>query len=272
MDVGLAQKYDALIGQLRPLDKLAVAFSGGVDSTLLLRVAHDVLADRALAVTVAAQVHPTAELEEAGRLAANIGARHEILHLDVLELDAFRHNPPDRCYGCKKAVFTEIGRFAAERGIGRVADGTNADDAAADDRPGLRAVAELGVLTPLRDAGLTKDDVRALSRELRLPTADKPAYACLATRFPTGTRITAAELDRVERAEAALHDLGFTDCRVRVHGDLARIEVPPQRVTELAVPEQAGAVADRLEAAGFRYVSLDLRGYRTGSMNAEEPR
>jgi uncharacterized protein len=166
MDVILGQKYESLLAQLRSLDAVVVAFSGGVDSTLLLRVAHDVLADRVLAVTVTAPVHPQSELAEARQLAQGIGVRHEVLDLDVLDMDAFRHNPPDRCYGCKRAVFTEIGRLAAERGIEHVADGTNADDAEAGDRPGLRAVAELGVLTPLRDACLTKANVRALSREV----------------------------------------------------------------------------------------------------------
>ncbi len=259
-------KHEALRTWLGGLDALAVAFSGGVDSTFLLKVAHDVLGRRALAITVAAAVHPRAELDEARQIASEIGARHEIVEVDALAMPAFQHNPPDRCYRCKREVFTRIKETAAVHGIAVVADGTNADDMG-DDRPGLRALEELGVVAPLRDAGLTKAEIRELSRDIGLPTWDKPAYACLATRFPHGAEITADALQRVERAEAALQELGFKLSRVRHHGDVARIEVAPADVARIAAPETAAEVTAKLRAAGFRYVTLDLEGYRVGSMS-----
>ncbi len=262
----LEQKLLRLQQIIRDCGSLAIGFSGGVDSALLLHVAHDVLGDRVLAVTEASELHPAAELEEARALAGEIGARLAVIGSDPLGCDRIASNPPDRCYHCKRRIFERIADVAREHGIETVADGTNADDATAH-RPGLRAAAELGVIRPLHDAGLTKQDIRDLSRELGLPTWDKPAYACLATRFPYGRRLDPAVLKMVERAEAFLHDLGFRQCRVRHHGEIARIEVEPDRICEVASPEVAGRIAEHLRALGFSYVALDLAGYRSGSFD-----
>ena len=266
MDEKLKKRYEALKAGLGEMGSLAVGFSGGVDSTFLLKVAHDLLGDDVLAITVAAAVHPRAELAEARELASAMDVRHVVVEVDALSMAAFKTNARDRCYHCKLDVFTELQRLAAESGIPRVADGTNADDIG-DDRPGLKAVEELGILTPLRDAGLTKADIRELSRELGLPTWDKPAYACLATRFPYGTEITAEKLDIIERAEAAVHELGFVASRVRYHGDVARVEVQPADIETAARPGTAAEIVRRLKKIGFQYVTLDLQGYRVGSMS-----
>jgi pyridinium-3,5-biscarboxylic acid mononucleotide sulfurtransferase len=266
MDAELSRKYEALTEQIAGLGSLAVAFSGGTDSTLLLRVAHDALGDGALAITAASETYPSAELAAAKELAAQIGATQLVMETSEIEIPGFKHNPPDRCYHCKHELFIKVRQLAAEHGVDNIADGSNADDTN-DYRPGARASAELGVLAPLRDAGMTKADVRALSRELGLPTWNKPAYACLASRFPYGNEITAGKLTMVERAEAALHELGFEQCRVRHHDDVARIEVEPDQIGKLASPETAAIIVARVKEAGFQYVALDLEGYRMGSMN-----
>lgn len=270
MTEDLEAKLGSLKQKLEGLGTLAVAFSGGVDSSFLLRVAHDVLGDKVLAVTAKSETYPAAEFESAKQLAADIGVPHVILETSELEIPGFRNNPPDRCYHCKRELFTQVSAAAANYGIQHVADGTNADDPS-DYRPGMRAIEELGVLTPLCDAGLTKADIRALSRELGLPTWDKPACACLASRFPYGEEITPEKLDVVERAEALLHELGFRQCRVRHHGDVARIEVPAERVKDLVARGIAETVAGKLKESGFHYVAVDLEGYRTGSMNEVLP-
>ncbi|MHB0877532.1 MAG: ATP-dependent sacrificial sulfur transferase LarE [Anaerolineae bacterium] len=250
------------LGDLRPL---AIAFSGGVDSSLLLRVAVDTLGrDAVLAVTADSPLTARSELERAKQLAHDLGAQHLVVPSSEFEDERLRANPPDRCYICKRSRFEQLRRLAAASGYPHLADGTNVDDAA-DYRPGTRAAVELGVVSPLRDAGLTKADIRALSRSLGLPTADLPSFACLASRVPYGTRLEEAQLRRIEQSESLLADLGLRQYRVRDHGDVARLEVLPEDFS-LVVANREWLVAS-LRELGYTYVALDLAGYRMGSMN-----
>ena len=243
-----------------------VAFSSGVDSTFLLRVAHEELGDHAVAVTVRSSTFPRRELDEAVAFCNSKGIRHEVIDTSELDIPGFAENPPDRCYLCKKSIFGRIMAFAQANGFAAVLEGSNMDDDG-DYRPGMRAIRELGVRSPLHDVGLTKAEIRALSREMGLPTAEKPSFACLASRFPYGERITAAGLQRVERAEQWLRDsgLGLTQLRVRSHGDLARIEVPAGDIARVAA--RAAEISAAFKGFGFAYSALDLQGYRTGSLN-----
>ena len=263
---GLSEKMTRLRSTLREIGSAAVAFSAGVDSTFLLRVAHEELGDRVVAVTVRSSTFPRRELDEAVAFCRAEGIRHEIIDTSELDVPGFAKNPPDRCYLCKKSIFGEIMAFALANGFAAVLEGSNMDDDG-DYRPGMRAIKELGVKSPLHDAGLTKAEIRTLSREMGLPTAEKPSYACLASRFPYGERITAAGLERVERAERWLRDagLGLSQLRVRSHGDLARIEVPSGDISRLAA--HAAEIAAAFKGFGFSYAALDLQGYRTGSLN-----
>ena len=263
-------KLERLRAQLREIRSAAVAFSSGVDSTFLLRVAHEELGENVVAVTAHSHSFPKRELDEAAAFCAREGVRHEIIDSEELDIPGFAENPPDRCYHCKKAIFGKLVAFAQANGLAAVLEGSNMDDDG-DYRPGRRAIMELGVASPLHDAGLTKAEIRVLSKRMGLPTADKPSFACLASRFPYGERITAAGLERVERAEQWLMDagLGLAQLRVRSHGDMARIEVPPADIPRLAA--RAEEIAAALKSFGFAYVALDLQGYRTGSMNEVLP-
>ena len=262
----LHEKYNSLQSRLLELGSLAVAFSGGVDSTFLLQVAHDVLGDRALAVTAAPPFVPVREQKEASDFCREAGIRQIVIPPEALNIDSIRHNPPDRCYHCKRLIFGKIIEAAQQNGIPYVAEGSNTDDTG-DYRPGMRAIRELGVLSPLLDAGLSKSDIRSLSKELDLPTWDKPSFACLASRFVYGEAITDERLAMVDRAEQLLLDLGFRQFRVRIHGDLARIEILPADFTKIMAADCRKKVYSKLNAYGFSYVTLDLAGYRTGSMN-----
>jgi uncharacterized protein len=244
-----------------------VAFSGGVDSTLLLSVAKDALGEKLLAVTIAFPAVPAAEVRRTKALTRSLKVRHLVVRADDLaDLARFRDNPPDRCYHCKKAILSRLATIAQALGFPCILEASNVDDLG-DYRPGRRAVKELGARSPLVEAGISKADIRALSKERGLPTWSMPSAACLASRIPYGEPITREKLGRIERGEAYLAKLGFGAARLRHHGDLARIEVPVAEIPRLAGGALRGRIAARLKALGFRYVTFDLEGYRSGSLN-----
>ncbi len=263
----LLEKFDKLEEYIKGLGSLAVGFSGGVDSSFLLAVAHEVLGEKVIAVTGADASVPERELKEAEKFCSDRGIKHIICRVDPLSEDGYRHNGPDRCYFCKHGIFTEVKKIADENGISYMAEGSNMDDLG-DYRPGLKAVAELAVKSPLREAGLTKQEIRLISKAMGLPTWSKPAYACLASRFVYGEEITEEKLHMIDQAEQFLIEHGFFEERVRLHGNIARIEVPAKDITRLASDEIREAVYERFKELGFMFVTIDMKGYKLGSMNA----
>lgn len=264
----LQEKYQHLQEYLRSLGSVAVAFSSGVDSTFLLRVAHDVLGDRVLAVTASSCSFPERELKEAEAFCRQAGIAHIVCKSEELDIEGFRQNPKNRCYLCKHELFEKIWSIAKEHGLAAVVEGSNMNDNG-DYRPGLIAVKELGVKSPLREAELHKEEIRELSKQLGLPTWNKQSFACLSSRFVYGETISEEKLGMVDKAEQMLLDLGFHQVRVRIHDRIARIEIIPEEFEKLLTVRQQ--VSDTFHALGFTYVTMDLTGYRTGSMNETLP-
>jgi len=262
------QKLESLRDLLSDIDSAVLAFSGGVDSTFLLKVASEELGGKLIAATATSPTYIDEEYREALELAEELGVEHVTLESNELDNEEFRENPPERCYHCKSELFGQLQDLARERGVECVMDASNADDSG-DYRPGLAAADELGVRSPLLEAGVDKAAIRRLSREMGLPTWNKPSLACLASRFPYGEEINADKLNRVEKAENFLRELGYDQIRVRSHDDLARIEVTPEEVDSLAESGTREKLVKRFKEVGFTYVTLDLQGYRTGSMNEE---
>jgi uncharacterized protein len=251
---------------IKKMSSLAVAYSGGVDSTFLLKVAHDVLQDRAIAVTARSSTYPEREFKEAAEFTRSAGIKHIVIQSEELEIEGFTNNPPNRCYLCKYELFSKIKEVAGKYDIQHIAEGSNIDDLD-DYRPGMQAIKELGIISPLKDAGLGKDAIRKLSKQMGLPTWDKQSFACLASRFPYGEKITQEKLAMVDRAEQYLLDLGFKQVRVRHHGDTARIEVAEAERLKFFDLKLMENVYKQFKEIGFAYAALDLKGYRTGSMN-----
>lgn len=266
VSVSAYAKYEALKAALTQMRTCLVAFSGGVDSTFLIKAAFDTLGANAAAITATSPTYPENEFKEARSLAEFIGVRHIIVESNELEIPNFAENSEKRCYFCKSELFKIACGQAASMGFANVLDGSNADDLA-DFRPGKLAATELGVRSPLQEVGLTKDEIRLLSRDLGLPTWDKPSFACLSSRFPYGTRITQDRLDMINSAEELLRELGFRQLRVRYHGDTARIEIDTANIARFLDDGLRKEIVSGFKEIGFVYVTLDLQGYRTGSMN-----
>lgn len=260
------QKEEKLKAYLKEAGRIAIAFSGGVDSTYLLKMAHEVLGERAVAVTAISSTFPKREIEEAKLFCEKENIRQIVVYCDEMQIEGFKENPKNRCYICKKALFLQMLDAVKKEGIETIAEGSNMDDLG-DYRPGMKAVAELGIVSPLRMAEFYKSEIRECSKALELPTWEKPSFACLASRFVYGETITKEKLWMVEQAEELLREMGFRQFRVRMHGRMARIEVLPEEFEKLMKKEKREQIVKSFAEYGFSYVTLDLMGYRTGSMN-----
>ncbi len=265
--MNLQEKYTLLKEIIAEAGKAAVAYSGGVDSTFLSKVCHDVLQENAIAITLVSPMNATSEMRDADEMAKSIGITHYMIRDGEID-DVVAANPVDRCYHCKKIEFSRILEKAMECNIQTVFDGSNIDDLS-DYRPGLKALQELKIQSPLREAGLTKSEIRQLSQELGLKTWNKPAFACLASRIPYGEKITPKKLSNIDQAEDYLRSIGFVQFRVRSHGDMARIEVDPAERSKFFNENLLDAVSLKLKSFGYLYVCLELEGYKTGSLNRE---
>lgn len=257
-------KYNRLIEYLKGLGSVAVAFSSGVDSTFLLFAAKEALGDKLIAITASLHSFPQRDKEEAIAYCKKLGVNHKVSIINELDIPGFAQNPPDRCYLCKKEIFGQILSIASSENINAVVEGSNLDDNS-DYRPGHKAIAELGIISPLRECEFTKEDIRVLSKYLNIPTWNKPSFACLSSRFAYGQTITEEKLMMVERAEQMLFDMGFSQFRVRLHDMMARIEIKPEEFDKLI--SNRNQITVKFKEIGFTYVAMDLTGYRTGSMN-----
>ena len=259
-------KYEQLKALLRDMGRVLIAFSGGVDSTFLLKVAHDVLGEQVLAVIATSDTYPEKEIQEAKHLAEEMGAEYQVIESCEMDNPDFVKNPPDRCYYCKTELFSKLKMIADERSIPHVLDGSNFEDTG-DFRPGSKAAQELGIRSPLKEAGLVKNEIREISHQLGLPTWNKPAMACLSSRFPYYSKINSPALKQIAQAEEFLRSLGLDQLRVRHHDEMARIEVPGEDIPRLMEAGLRTQVVERFKELGYTYVTLDLSGYRTGSLN-----
>ena len=263
----LENKLDNLKNILKKYESIVVGYSGGVDSTFLLKIATDTLGKKnVLGVTAKSETYPKAEFEESQRIAEKFGFRVKVIESSELEIENFAQNDVNRCYYCKKELFSLLRKIADEEGLRNVADGSNMDDLN-DYRPGMKAAKEIGVVSPLKEAGFTKQDIRDLSKKMGLPTWDKPSFACLSSRFPYGTTITKERVSMIDDAENFLRSLGIKQLRVRYHDDIARIEVLPDDFNLFLDKDTSKTIVEKFKKLGFKYITLDLQGYRTGSLN-----